>query len=154
MHSFKSAALAITLVAGLGAAGSALAQFQKSEDAIEYRQGAFFVMGQHFGRIGAVVQGKAPFDAKTTADNAAIVATLSKLPFTAFGDDTKSGHNTKAKPEVWTDRAKFDAAATKMQEEVAKLDVAAKTGDLDQIKAAFGNAGKSCKACHDDFRNK
>ena len=29
---------------------------------------------------------------------------------------------------------------------------AAKTGNLDQIKAAFGPVGGSCKACHDDFR--
>jgi cytochrome c556 len=36
--------------------------------------------------------------------------------------------------------------------EVAKLNAAAKTGNLDQIKAAFGAAGASCKACHDDFR--
>ena len=29
---------------------------------------------------------------------------------------------------------------------------AGKTGNLDQIKAAVGAVGKSCKACHDDFR--
>jgi cytochrome c556 len=33
-----------------------------------------------------------------------------------------------------------------------KLQAAARTGNLDQIKAAFGAAGQSCKACHDNFR--
>ena len=50
----------------------AAAQFAKPEDAIKYRQSAFTVMATHFGRIGAVVQGKAPYDAKTTAENANI----------------------------------------------------------------------------------
>ena len=35
---------------------------------------------------------------------------------------------------------------------VAGLDAAVKAGNLDAIKAAFGAAGGSCKACHDDFR--
>ena len=39
-----------------------------------------------------------------------------------------------------------------MMEEVGKLNAAAKTGNLDQIKASFGEAAKTCKACHDHFR--
>lgn len=45
-------------------AAPASAQFAKPEDAIKYRQSALFVMGQHFGRIGAMANGKVPFDAK------------------------------------------------------------------------------------------
>jgi cytochrome c556 len=41
-----------------------------------------------------------------------------------------------------------------MQAEVGKLHTAAKGGNLDTIKTAFGAAGQSCKACHDDFRKK
>ena len=47
---------------------------------------------------------------------------------------------------------KFNAAAKKMQDEMAKLNVAAKGGSLDAIKAAAGDVGKACKACHDDYR--
>lgn len=36
----------------------ASAQFAKSEDAIKYRQGALAVLGQHFGRLGAMANGK------------------------------------------------------------------------------------------------
>ena len=36
--------------------------------------------------------------------------------------------------------------------EVSKLDVAAKSGNLEQIKSAVGAVGQSCKACHDNFR--
>lgn len=134
----------------LGTALPAAAQFQKPEDAIKYRKSAMTVMANHFGRIGAMVNGRVPFDAATVQANAEVVATLSKLPFTGFIDGTSTG-DTKAKPEIWTEPAKFKAAQTKMQEEVVKLNAAAKTGNLDQIKAAFGETGKSCKACHDAY---
>jgi cytochrome c556 len=40
------------------------------------------------------------------------------------------------------------------QAEVAKLQAAAKGGDLNAVKTQFGAAGGSCKACHDAYRNK
>ena len=145
--------LLVAWVATLSALASlpAAAQFQKPEDAVKYRKAAFTVMGAHFGRIGAMASGKAPFDAAAAAANAEIVATMSKLPYAGFIEGTATGE-TRAKPEIWTERAKFDAAASKMQEEVVKLNVAAKSGNLDQIKVAFGAAGQSCKACHDNYR--
>ena len=45
-------------------------------------------------------------------------------------------------------------AAEKMQGEVLKLQAAAKTGDLAQLKVAVGGVGQSCKACHDKFSEK
>jgi cytochrome c556 len=130
----------------------AAAQFQKPEDAIKYRQSAFTVMGNHFGRIAAMAQGRVPFDPKVAAENADIVLTMSKLPYQAFGEGTDKGLPQRAKPEVWKEQPKFKAAAEKMQGEVVKLDAAAKSGNLDAIKAAVGAVGGSCKACHDDFR--
>ena len=130
----------------------AAAQFAKPEDAIKYRQSALTVMANHFGRISAMAQGRVPFDAKVAADNAQIVSTLSRLPYTAFGEGTDKGAPTRAKPEVWSQNAKFKEAADKMIAEVAKLDAAAKGGNLDQIKVAAGAVGSACKACHDDFR--
>jgi cytochrome c556 len=132
----------------------AAAQFQKPEDAIKYRQSALTVMANHFGRLGAMAQGRAPFDAKVAAENADIVLTMSKLPFAAFGEGTDKGRPNRAKPEIWKEQAKFKAAAEKMQGEVVKLDAAAKTGNLDALKAAVGAVGASCKACHDDFQAK
>lgn len=129
----------------------AIAQFQKPEDAVKYRQSALTVMGTHFGRIGAMVNGRAPFDAKSAQDSAHIVATLSSLPWAGFAANTES-LKSRAKPEIWKEQAKFKDASDKLVAETAKLEVAAKTGNLDTIKAAFGAVGGSCKACHDSFR--
>jgi cytochrome c556 len=143
-------ALALILAAG-SLAMPAAAQFQRPDDAVKYRKAALSVMGTHFSRVGAMASGRAPFDAKVAAENMAIVETLSKLPWEAFGPGTDKG-DTRALPAVWTEQGKFKTASERMQAEVAKLNAAAKTGNLDAIKTAFGATAASCKACHDDFR--
>ena len=140
---------ALLLAATLAA--PAHAQFAKAEDAIQYRQGAFRVLGHHFGRLGAMANGKMPFDAKAAQESADIVVFMSKLPWAGFGAGTEGG---KAKPEVWKEQAKFHDLSGKMEAEVVKLNAAAKTGNLENLKTAFGPAANSCKSCHDSFRNK
>jgi cytochrome c556 len=143
------------VVVGVLAAAPLLSfgQFAKPEDAVRYRQSVMNVMGNHFGRLAPVAKGEKPFDAAAVQADVAVIDALHKLPFDAFGPGTDVGQH-KAKPEVWTDAAKFQDTAKKMQEQVGKLSVAAKSGDAAAFKAAFGEAGKSCKACHDDFRKK
>jgi cytochrome c556 len=135
----------------LASAGTAFAQFQKPEDAIKYRQSVYTVMANSFGKIGAVVKGEAPFNKEEVAKNAAVVLTLSKLPWQAFGPGTEGGN---ALPTIWSDNAKFKAASEKMQLAVVNLNTAAQSGDQDAIKKAFGATGATCKGCHDDFKKK
>ena len=145
----------ILFAAALGSllALPAAAQFQKPEDAVKYRKASFTVMATHFSRIGAMAQGRVPFDGAAAAANADIVVTLSKLPFAGFVDGTGGTEKGMPNAKVWSEKAKFEAAAKKMQDEVVKLSAAAKTNNLDQLKTAFGAAAGTCKACHDDFRN-
>lgn len=147
----KRLCLALCTVVGLLGALPASAQFQKPEDAIKYRKAGFTLMGNHFGRIGAMVNNKAPFDAKVAAENAELLTHLAALPAAGFGPGTDKGE-TRAKPEIWSEADKFKAGMTKMQEEIGKLNTAAKTGDAAQLKVAFGEAAKTCKGCHDNFR--
>jgi len=133
----------------------ASAQFAKPEDAIKYRQGALTVMAAHFGRIGAMVNGRIPFDAKVAADNAEIVADMAKLPWAAFGAGTEKGAiPSRAKPELFAQPAKFKEYSDKLLVESAKLSAAAKTGNADTLKTAFGATAGTCKACHDDYQAK
>ena len=130
----------------------ASAQFRKPEDAVKYRQGVMFAMGNHFySRIGGMVNGRIPFDAKAAAENADVVLTLSRLPFVAFAPDTNGVGKSDAKPAIWTEQAKFKDLSEKMQAEVVKLQVAGKTGDLEALKTAYRATSNSCKACHDAY---
>jgi cytochrome c556 len=135
----------------LASAGVASAQFQKPEDAINYRKSAFTVMSNSFGKINAVVKGEASFNKDDVAKNAAVVAIISTLPWQAFGPGTEGGN---ALPAVWSDNAKFKANSEKLQLAAANLNTAAQSGDLEAIKKAFGATGATCKGCHDDFKKK
>lgn len=132
-------------------AAPAQAQFAKPEDAVKYRKAAFTVMAAHFGRVGAMANGRAPFDAKLAQENADLVATMAKLPWHAFVEGSDKG-DTRAKPEIWKEAAKFKEGSDKLQAEATKLAAAAKTGNLDNLKAAFGATAGTCKACHDVYR--
>ncbi|MEO8546525.1 MAG: cytochrome c [Burkholderiaceae bacterium] len=145
--------LAAFAVLGLVITLPVAAQFRNAEAAVEYRQSAFTVMSNHFGRIGAMVKGDTPYNAAAATASADIVVVMSKLPYEAFPEGTSGTKKGSPKPNVWTERAKFDDLAKKMQGEVVKLAAATRTNNLDAIKPAFAEAGKACKACHDDFRN-
>ena len=141
---------ALVLAATLAA--PAHAQFAKAEDAINYRQSAFAVLGHHFGRLGAMANGKMPYDAAVAAADGDVIAAVSALPFTGFVPGTEKGHGTKVRPQAWKELPKVKEMEQKMITEVGKVSVAAKSGNLDQLKAAFGPASQTCKACHDNYR--
>jgi len=153
MQSLLKPFLGVVLAVGVAGAAHAQAPFAKAENAIKYRQSAMFIMAQHFGRLGPVVKGERPYNKDEVAKNTAIAAEMSKLPWEGFVAGTDKGE-TSAKPEIWTDAAKFKSAAEKMQQEMEKLAQVAKGGDLNAIKAQFGATGKACKTCHDDFKKK
>lgn len=147
------------VVAGVAAAalGAAAAwpafalQFNRPEDAVKYRQGALFVLGQHFTRIGAMASGRVPYDGKAAIEHAEVVASLSRLPMDGFaiGPDRVSG---KARPEIWTEAARFKEHNDKFVAETGRLLAAAKTNSVDALKSAFAATANTCKGCHDAYR--
>ena len=152
MHrSFMPELMVAAGLATLLASTPAAAQFAKPEDAIRYRKAGMTMMNVHLGRVFAMASGRVPFDAKAVADNAEVATLISKLPYAGFIEGSDKG-DTKAEPKIWTEMDKFRAAAAKMQEEMTKLNAAAKTGNVDAIKAAAGATGQACKACHDSYR--
>ncbi|MEY2896589.1 MAG: hypothetical protein RL669_858 [Pseudomonadota bacterium] len=138
-----AAALAVSL--------PALAQYAKPEDAVKNRKAAYTIMGTQMGRINAQLKSPTPNVAAIQAATGTLAA-VDHLPFDAFGPGTDMVSDTRAKPEIWQQQAKFKELGDKMIIEVDKLNAAAKSGDIKAIQAAFGETGKSCKACHDQFR--
>ena len=93
MKAFSSLALAAVVAT---AALPASAQFAKSEDAIKYRQSALSVLGTHFSRLGAMANGKIPFDAKSAQESAEVAAFMSKLPWAGFGADIRGSRGQRS----------------------------------------------------------
>lgn len=135
--------------------GIAYAQFAKPQDAIKYRQSAMVILAHHFGQIAAVVQGRKPFDAKEVEKNASLVDTMAKLSWDAFMVPGAEKGNTRLNASAFSkDKAGFTKDAEALMAETAKLMQASTGGNLDSVKARFGAVGKSCKACHVNYRSR
>ena len=143
--------LAATVLAS--AALAAVAQQPKPEDEIKLRKSAYALMGYNFASLGAMAQEKKPFNRDEAARNADFVALLATVPKTFFSEDSKKGE-TKAKAEIWGNKADFDKKMERMVAETAKLPQVARAGDMAAFKKQVAETGASCKSCHDDYRSK
>jgi cytochrome c556 len=143
---------AVAVVMGVAVAQGALAQ-AKPEVLVKQRQAAMTLLGKYFGPMAAMAQGKAPFNASVVQRNAGFVDNLSRMPWDGFDASTRS-LDTKALPAVFGDAAKFREAASRMENEAAKLVAVSRSGDEGATKAQIGALGKSCGGCHNDFRQK
>jgi len=150
----KLVKLSICLIFVAVAVGGAYAQFAKPEDAIKYRKSVMFLIAQHFGRMGAVVKGKAPYDQKAFTRNAMVVEALSHLPWEASMVPGTDKGDTTLNAAVFAEQTEFKAGAQTFEAGSAKLVSVSEGGDLSAIKAQFGEVGKSCKGCHEKFRTK
>lgn len=100
---------------------------------------------------------KGVIDAKGATTGAVEQAAKLKQLEVAFVNLFPAGSDkgeTKALPTVWSDSAGFQAASKNAEAAFDKLSVAAGSGDMAALTAAFGDAGKACGACHDKFRAK
>ncbi len=138
----------------VGVFGAAHAQFAKPEFAIKYRRSVMFLIVQHFGRMSAMVNEKGSYNKEAFTDNAMVVETLSRLPWQAFMVPGTDKGDTTLKSSAFEQQAKFSELAQIFEKQSTDLVLKAKSGDFDAIKTQFGEVGKSCKACHSQFRSR
>ena len=143
------AAIAVSTIAFAASHSDGKAQ----EDAAEYRQSTFKMVGQHMGGMAAMMKGKVDFSVESFAKNAEAVAMLSQLAPKGFEVEGLSD-DTDAKEEIWKDKAAFDEKMGAFQTAAAALAEATKSGEEGKIKGAFGPFAKTCKGCHSDYREK
>ena len=137
-----------------GAISGAYAQFAKPEYAIKYRKSVMFLIAQHFGRMGAMVKEKVPYNQEVFAQNAMLVNTFSSLPWEASMVAGTDKGDTTLNSEVFMKPAEFKEVSQNFKNQTTKLVSVAQSGDFSGIRAQFGEVGKSCKACHTQFRTK
>src|SRR4030095_12211098 len=80
----KHIRLIVSFTLAAAVAAPAGAQFARAEDAVKYRQSAWYVLSQHFARIGAMVNGRAPYDARGALENAELVSALARVAARGF----------------------------------------------------------------------
>jgi len=144
-----AAASAFAVVAVFSAA--VVAQDMRPDRAIKYRQGIMQAQGWQMGVLSQMAKGEIPYNKDQAVRAATFVNELVKMSWEGYAPVSDTG-NTKAKPEIWKDKAKFDKYAQEVQAETPKLVAAANSGDVAQLRTALGAVGKVCSNCHDDFR--
>jgi cytochrome c556 len=163
-RSIRTRGVVLATTAALVAGGAVLAQVQQGvpqgpspgERAITYRQSLMRVVGGNFQPLVAFAQGRQEWSAVEVARRAKHVAAIADLVPHAFPDVSKQG-NTKAKAEIWDQRAEFDKLAQRFVQHAADVGAAAakdSSAATDAFKAAVSTLGEDCKACHDQFRAK
>lgn len=150
----KLSKLLIITIFGLLFFGLAYAQFAKPEDAIKYRQSVMNIIGYHMGQMGAVVMGKKPYEKQEFSHHTTIEEMLSTLPWEAFMTAGTDKGKTAFKSSAFSEKDKFMAKAKTFETETQKLVKAAAGDDFNAIKAQYGEVGKSCKSCHEDYRSR
>jgi len=141
---------------GIGAiciiATGAMAQFAKPEDAIQYRKSMMTLIGNHFGRLGAVVKGQKSYDQNMVKENARDVEMLTHLDWNAFLFQGSGKDGTEIKGTALEHPDQFSAHAETLRKTVEKLAQVTDSSDEAAFKTQFGATAQACKACHDQFR--
>lgn len=155
----KPTSIRIATVVALGAIAVTTTawaqQAPKPENQIRWRQSAFQVIALNTARIKASVDGSYNKD-EVVRSASAIAALANTNLLTLFTPGTEAGkgwHDTTAKAELFKDTqrvAELNAAFTKEANELLRV---AQAGDAAAVKEQHGKLARSCKSCHDDFRN-
>jgi cytochrome c556 len=148
----KLVSLVFALTAGAAWSLPAYSQ-AKPDTLVKQRQSAMVLQGKYFGPMNLMAQGKIPYNQQVVVRNAAFLDALSKMAWDGFSDNTK-GEKSAALPAVYTDSGKFKQAAERFESEASKLAQVSRSGDEGAVKSQIQAVGKTCGACHEDFREK
>jgi cytochrome c556 len=148
----------LLLLTAAAASAAALAQQAppKPETLIKWRQSAFQVIAWNNGRVKANVEGQ--YNKEDVLKSANTIAALANSGLGAlFAPGTEQGkgwHDTSTKPELFKDSKRAAELFGNFNKEANELARLAAAGDPAAVKEQFGKLGKTCKACHDDFKVK
>ena len=140
------AALETLFLLAVGTAGWA----QTPAQMVEQRQKIMeSLWPNYYQPIARAVRGQSSDLAGIPAKAAEAVEALKKVG-QSFppGTGREAVPKTRAKPEIWTQRADFEAALTKMIAETDAVGAAAKSGNVDAVKAQWLKVAEACGGCH------
>ena len=139
--------LSATLLIGL-ALSVAIAQ----QDPIAARKQLMKHNGDQAKIGAAMAKGEAPFDAaKAKEIFATFIDAANKMP-NLFPENSKTGKETSAAPEIWQHMDDFKARFAKLGADSKKAEES--VTDLNSFKAAFRAVGQNCQECHERYRLK
>lgn len=150
----RNTLLAVTTAGGLALAPLATSHLNDKEIQQSYRQSFFTLVALNFGPMASTAKGEMPYDQARMEGWANDLAALTELNvMRGFADGSDKG-TTRAKPEIWKNKADFESKLGDFKSAAAKLQQVVASGDEKAVAAQVGATGKACKACHDEYKSK
>lgn len=143
----------VVALTAIGMASGVCAQVKPAQQ-IKWRQSVMQVLGWNMNRIKANVEGTYNKNQVVQAANL-IQAVANGGLGSLFAAGTEKGvgwHETRAKPEMFTDGDKVREVAGVFNKEANELTKVAASGDAAAVKVQFGKVGQACKGCHEKFQ--
>lgn len=150
-HRSSAVVAAFVVVIGFGA----VAVFAQDKEAIvKERQAAMKQEGDDLRAIKAYLDGMGTDQAAAVQKAQDLVATADKMAglFPAGTSSKDLPGKSNAKPDIWDQRDKYDAAEAARKAAAQSLLSAVQKGDKTAAQAAFEQVGKACGSCHGTFR--
>jgi cytochrome c556 len=144
------------IVAGLVAAttiGAAVAQ-QSVHPAVKARTSLMQLYAFNLGQLGAMAKGEAEYTPEAASSAANNLVALSQIDQSAMwpaGTDNSADATTRALAAIWQNIPDLMAKTAALNEAAMKMQTAAGQ-DLDAVRAAIGDVGGACGACHKAYR--
>jgi cytochrome c556 len=147
----KAALLSTTLLAVALAANNVLAKDDPIKKAQELRQAPMKLIGNNFGFMRAMAEGKIPWDADAFAARGKELGAIGQLDLMrGYIEDSYEG-KTRTKPDV---ELEFDDFTEKMRKFEKALQAFGTKANADAMKAGLEDLGKNCKSCHKKYKSK
>ena len=122
--------------------------------AIDYRNSVMSIFKWNMGPMAKMVKGEAPYDQVAFARHAKDLAAAAQLDLlSGFPEDSNEGDDTSARSDIWMDWDSFLEKYGALKKASSELAQTADGGNLEAVKPKFGALGKSCKSCHDAFKD-
>lgn len=136
------------------AAGAQTAATPSAQEIIRARQASFHLSAATMGGLGRVAQEQG--SPRQAAFAAAGLAKWAKALPTMFpaGTGPEAGVATRAKPDIWSDRADFEAKAAAYAAATQRLAELAAADDAAGFAAQFQAVRQTCQSCHDKYQAK
>ncbi len=137
-----------TLALATTALSLALSLSAAHADVISERKAKF---RQNVDALKAINKAIPEGDMATIAAAASAVADWSR-EMTAFFPEGSDEGDTKARPEIWLEREKFETLAGNAENKALALAALAQVGNQDGLADGFKALSATCKACHSSFK--
>lgn len=145
------------LLAGLALVATSYAAQDPLEKAIKARQGEMQLRAFNAGPLFGMAKGQIEYDAelaKKLAGNLKVMLDLDNGRAWAPGSHNEAyPGKTTALPKIWDTYPEIADYGKNYARAVTELAAVAGNGH-EALKSKIGDLGKTCKACHDDFREK